>query len=648
MSESKILLYRLAELMLDGGSNELSVDSLFDDPEIGDSVRSIQIDSPYQQMLLQGVLTESVKENELKVRFTFEGYLQFILGSIIQNNINKFKGKINNDKLMWAGESDYFLLHDYLFGILIKENYNYFLSFIVSDQKFFKVASFSLAKYMDIQYNLSDFSDLNKIELILKKILSIDFNISYILLVSLSDLLKSSDKIGLFKYFNTLVSDNLIPNTSEKAIIYFDSIRYLEVVEANKKINTPNLYFFPVCDSFLFEFYLKKGLALQAVMRNYDAVFSYSLALKSRFKSGKISDLEIASTYSNLAGSISELNSNQKIIFFKKSINVLQKYPAKYDRFLALVYSNISRVYLKKKDYANSYRYLLLSKDLIFHRLGKYHSEVAKVYTVLGQHFLKKEDFENSEYYFQKAYKIVSRINIFSEFHSYLCLSMSFFSFQKGDFDNSILYRKIKIAIDIKLLGKYDLKNILNYQEIIHVLKKKNDYKTLIFYVHKLFRINRKVNGDSNKINHECLRDLSIAYAQISDFKSSIVYLNKLQKTLYISGGNDFFKMYFLTLYILANISKSKGYYNEALFFLKKFSFLKKNGKIFHEMGVVYEINYDRLKAYNYFLKASNIRKNNLGASSIKTMQSVAECLRLSKELNIFSDLPEWIKKNSQ
>ena len=47
MTSNHLLLYRLAELMLDHEQHILPVDVLFDDEQIGDFVKSIQIDSPY-------------------------------------------------------------------------------------------------------------------------------------------------------------------------------------------------------------------------------------------------------------------------------------------------------------------------------------------------------------------------------------------------------------------------------------------------------------------------------------------------------------------------------------------------------------------------------------------------------------------------
>jgi tetratricopeptide (TPR) repeat protein len=83
MTGNHFLLYRLAELMLEHEQHILPVDLLFDDEQIGDFVKSIQIDSPYQQMLIKGVLTESVREEKLLVSFTVEGYFHYVLSDVI-------------------------------------------------------------------------------------------------------------------------------------------------------------------------------------------------------------------------------------------------------------------------------------------------------------------------------------------------------------------------------------------------------------------------------------------------------------------------------------------------------------------------------------------------------------------------------------
>ena len=76
MTDNHLLLFRLVELMLQHEQHVLNVDQLFEDDKIGDFVKSIQIDSPYQQLILEGVLTETLEEDKLMVSFTIEGYFR--------------------------------------------------------------------------------------------------------------------------------------------------------------------------------------------------------------------------------------------------------------------------------------------------------------------------------------------------------------------------------------------------------------------------------------------------------------------------------------------------------------------------------------------------------------------------------------------
>jgi hypothetical protein len=62
MTSNHLLLYRLAELMLKHEQHILPVDLLFDVDKIGDFVKSIQIDSPYQQMKSTAKLNHCIIE----------------------------------------------------------------------------------------------------------------------------------------------------------------------------------------------------------------------------------------------------------------------------------------------------------------------------------------------------------------------------------------------------------------------------------------------------------------------------------------------------------------------------------------------------------------------------------------------------------
>ena len=116
MTDNHLLLYRLAELMLEHEQHIMPVDMLFDDEQIGDFVKSIQIDSTYQQMLREGVLTEFVRDEMLYVTFTVEGYFHFLLGEVISNSMSNRNAKylfpkIINSRLIGAksGLEQYFI-----------------------------------------------------------------------------------------------------------------------------------------------------------------------------------------------------------------------------------------------------------------------------------------------------------------------------------------------------------------------------------------------------------------------------------------------------------------------------------------------------------------------------------------------------------
>jgi hypothetical protein len=97
-------------------------------------------------MLLQGVLTETVKENELKLRFTFEGYFSFVLATIIQKKYSEsfFEALLNRFDLDWIRKAlEIFLLSDLKNG-----NFDLFDLLIRSQNK--EILVFPLANYFEI------------------------------------------------------------------------------------------------------------------------------------------------------------------------------------------------------------------------------------------------------------------------------------------------------------------------------------------------------------------------------------------------------------------------------------------------------------------------------------------------------------------
>ena len=82
--------------MLEKQQHILLLDDLFEDEQIGSFVRNIQIDSPYQQVIFEGVLTETIKKigswSPLLWRVIFIMYRKVIEKQTLDKGAKALKG----------------------------------------------------------------------------------------------------------------------------------------------------------------------------------------------------------------------------------------------------------------------------------------------------------------------------------------------------------------------------------------------------------------------------------------------------------------------------------------------------------------------------------------------------------------------------
>jgi hypothetical protein len=86
MKEKELLLFRLVELMFEKQQTFLLLDELYEDEIAGSYIRNIQIDSPYQQLLFEGVLSQFSLGEELVVSVTVENYFHHLLALVLQKD----------------------------------------------------------------------------------------------------------------------------------------------------------------------------------------------------------------------------------------------------------------------------------------------------------------------------------------------------------------------------------------------------------------------------------------------------------------------------------------------------------------------------------------------------------------------------------
>ena len=96
-STKENILFRLAELILINDNKSIDFDSLYEDVIIGPTIRDIQIESPYQELLKNGVISQFIIDKNIHVTFTVEEYYHYILAKSIIFNDLSFDHIINKE-----------------------------------------------------------------------------------------------------------------------------------------------------------------------------------------------------------------------------------------------------------------------------------------------------------------------------------------------------------------------------------------------------------------------------------------------------------------------------------------------------------------------------------------------------------------------
>lgn len=96
--EESAYLKNFSQLLLEQEQLQLSLDDLFEHPDLGAAVKNIQIDSPHQQLLRKGVISQYFIDNALQVSFTMEVALYYV--AALNVNANKL-ASLPYEKPMW-------------------------------------------------------------------------------------------------------------------------------------------------------------------------------------------------------------------------------------------------------------------------------------------------------------------------------------------------------------------------------------------------------------------------------------------------------------------------------------------------------------------------------------------------------------------
>lgn len=514
MTDNHLLLYRLAELMFEHEQHMLPVDLLFDDAQIGEFAKSIQIDSPYQQMLLEGVLTESVQEEKLFVNFSVEGYFHYVLGEILYLRTEglgaeALKQIVEENKMNGAKEGvEQCLIRDVQKGELsrliwmIDQNDNTLNCSIIP-----LVNAFNNDQYKE-EFN----SDLEKSEkvysfCIIERLLENSTDKDITALIKTIELLRSYKKSFLIKKIYNGISELILPDTFEKAILCVEAIDFLPVELRRDKL-------FPLLDTILDFPKEKKTLFLFLllgerfyILSEYD--FSkkcFDIILRFGKKILEKDDQILIACYHDLATLYDKAKEyKQAIKFQKKALNLsLQKYGI-YHRFTALYFRNLGLCYSNSKnwkksienlkfsikiesvlsgEYDENFAHSLLKLSVVYKNIkdsvqaiscaekalniyksifGEDHIFSGTALNNLGTIYSSISEFDKSNYYLEKAHDITIKHNGLMSYTSATSFNnLAFVKLELGQFDEAIANFFFNQKIKSKILGE-------NHISIAHI-----------------------------------------------------------------------------------------------------------------------------------------------------------------------------------
>jgi tetratricopeptide (TPR) repeat protein len=439
MTSNHLLLYRLAELMLQNEQHIQPVDLLFDDEQIGDFVKSIQIDSPYQQMLLEGVLTESVREEKLYVSFTVEGYFHFVLGEVIYNRTEGLGAEalkliVEENKLNGTKEGvEQCLIRDVQKDDLTKivwliDNLNDYLNLIIKPLAFSFAFIDSLSDQREKEFSHIQKKIKDKLILLFKNSTKNDFYV----LDGVLNFLKVHSKNNLIITVCVMLLNHLeLNNKSQKLIIkclgfveYKLAERFFEQIEKNiNKVNLDNSTIYLIV-----KFYINNSKFVEAneFLKNIDVTADISLGfIKSQlklhfgeFKEGveyakelfeNIEIPEQKASFANLIGQgYLKLKDFENALIFhhiavKSALNQFGKYSEDYSIYL----NNLSTVYYWIGDYTKSIELMRNVEKIRKNILPENDLKIANIQINLGETLRKIEDYEQALNYQKGALQII-------------------------------------------------------------------------------------------------------------------------------------------------------------------------------------------------------------------------------------------------
>ena len=567
--------------MLEHEQHVLPVDLLFDDDQIGDFVKSIQIDSPYQQMLLDGVLTESVKGEELYLNFTTEGYFHYILGEVIYVRCQGLGGEVLN-QIMDANK---------LNGI--KQGVEQCL---IRD-----VQSGSFDRLEWLIDNGSENNDLCTLPLkvYLKK------HGAPSLVHTLMSLPTSNDWIALDKLDEHL--EDLALGDLRKDL-HIESIPHLS-------FNYP--------EEMRYGFIVLKSLDKELHNNLHSCIKPKKIKLTENY--------DLISDLGNFYVNIGKLKSAENI--FKYNLQIQKIKSASNQQILAKCYYDLGNVHFERGNNSKALKYYFKCLKIELLIKDEYTLEVAGLYNDIGVQYNQTNETIKSFFYLNKSLEI--RKKVVGQAHpctaiSLLNLSSTYRNIQ--NFEKAFTHLEQCLNIELKTLGKLHPSVAVTLNNYGHLHFELKEFNKAIQYYQNCLEIRVKTLGDQHIKVAESYMRIGESHDMLGQYSESLDFYEKsLSIELIIKESTN--EDISILCYNVGNLYLKNGEYQKAI---EKFNLgfsLQNSGGFPYKMAMCYEKLGNLNSALDNYLMAAQIRKQLYGEDDDNTIEAFNNADRIKKML---------------
>ena len=539
MTDNHLLLYRLAELTLEHEQHTLPVDLLFDDNQIGDFVKSIQIDSPYQQMLFEGVLTETVRDEKLYVSFTVEGYFHYVLGMVLEakcmnHSAQEIFDTISNNKLNGIIEGlEYLLIRK-----VENQEFEVLLWFIDYGVGFNSSTVDALAYgYIRASSNLNSqtIGDISKAIFATPTINDIDVIHD---VINKIEQLQKKDVLGLI-YESVL--KYMEPKTAKTARIFANATQYLNTDEKTENLNFLTTLNFDLNNIEAVNFYQSIGSEWDMIGKYENSIRAFNKALSAITPILDDYRSEFAEINNNLGIALMHVgNLDKSLEHFNISLEIYTAHFGPEHYSIGTIHNNIGQLFQDKGDLESALEYYqqALIKDEVLY--GNYHPNTAKTLNNMGSLYVATCKFEDAKTCYDKSLRIFLRI--FGELNQWTATiynNMSLLDVKQKNISSAIGYSQKALFIIENVFGVEHPWYATTVNNIGGIYMESGDLDNAMLYYNKGLIIKRRIHDENHASIAISIYNIGKCFHDLGDTKQARIYYDKAYGIFKMSLGEE-------------------------------------------------------------------------------------------------------------